>query len=203
MDVGRAPRRSAATRTAILDAARRRFAADGYQRATIRAIAADAGIDPSMVMRYYGSKNRLFAAAVDVDLRLPDLEAVVPERLGEVLIRHFLTWWEHPPGNETLLTLLRCAVTDPDSVAGLQQIFAEQVTPAVLRLGDPADAACRAGLVATQILGLALCRYVLRLPPVAALTPTQLITEIAPTIQRYLASTPSGCLPPTDEAVTA
>ena len=84
MSVSDPPRRSDATRAEILRAAQVRFAVDGYQKATIRAIAADAGIDPSMVMRYYGNKATLFAAAVDVDLQLPDLTAIPKRRLGDV-----------------------------------------------------------------------------------------------------------------------
>src|SRR3954467_12470767 len=87
-------RRSDQTRAAILAAARRRFAADGFERTTIRAIAADAGIDPSMVMRYYGSKDGLFAAAADIDLQLPELATVPRENLGETLARHWVELWE-------------------------------------------------------------------------------------------------------------
>jgi AcrR family transcriptional regulator len=83
-----------ADEAAILAAARRRFAADGFERTTIRAIAADAGIDPSMVMRYYGSKDGLFSAAADLDLQLPDLAAVPREQLGETLRRHWVARWE-------------------------------------------------------------------------------------------------------------
>src|SRR5262249_9687 len=85
--------RSGETRAAIVAGGRRGWGGDGYEGATIRAIASDAGIDPSMVMRYYGSKDGLFAAAIDVDLRLPAAD-VPPERLGEVLVRHFFTMWE-------------------------------------------------------------------------------------------------------------
>ncbi|WP_410674018.1 TetR family transcriptional regulator [Amycolatopsis sp. cmx-4-68] len=180
------PRRSDATRAAILEAARRRFAADGFRRATIRSIAADAYIDPSMVMRYYGSKDGLFAAAVDVELDLPDLAAADPGTVGELLTRQFLALWEHPPTDEILLTLLRSSVADDAVVEKVQQVFAGQVAPAVLRFGDPADASRRAGLVVSQLLGLALTRYVLRLPPVLALTPAEVVAEVAPTIQRYL-----------------
>jgi AcrR family transcriptional regulator len=180
------PRRSDATRAAILEAARRRFAAEGVRKATIRSIAADAAIDPSMVMRYYGSKEGLFAAAIDIDLGLPDLGAADPDTLGEVLIQQFLRLWEQPPGNDILLTLLRSAVTDDATADRFRHVFAEQVTPAVLRVGDPADADRRAGLIVSQLLGLALCRYVLRLPPVVAMTQPQLIADISPTIQRYL-----------------
>ena len=184
------PRRSDATRAAILDAARRRFAVDGFQKATIRAIAADADIDPSMVMRYYGNKDGLFAAAVDVDLGLATVDDIEPGRLGETLMRHALTIWEKPPASEILLTLLRSSITDDRAIAKLQQIFAGQVMPAVLRFGDPGDAPRRAGLLATQVLGVALTRYVLKLPPVVALTPDELVANIGPTIQRYLTSQP-------------
>ncbi|WP_109525185.1 MULTISPECIES: TetR/AcrR family transcriptional regulator [Nocardia] len=182
-------RRSDATRAAILDAARARFAAEGYRKATVRAIAADAAIDPSMVMRYFGNKEGLFAAAVEISLDLPDLSGVDPDGMGELLIRRFLGVWEESPGNEVMLTLLRTAITD-DSVADRARgVFAEQVTPAVLRVGDPADAPRRSGLIATQLLGLALCRYILRLPPVLTLTPEDIVTDLAPTLQRYLTST--------------
>ncbi|WP_405179399.1 TetR family transcriptional regulator [Nocardia sp. NBC_01377] len=182
-------RRSDATRAAILDAARARFAAEGYRKATVRAIAADAAIDPSMVMRYFGNKEGLFAAAVEISLDLPDLSGVDPDGMGELLIRRFLGVWEESPGNEVMLTLLRTAITD-DSVADrARAVFAEQVTPAVLRVGDPTDAPRRSGLIATQLLGLALCRYILRLPPVLALTPEEIVTDLAPTLQRYLTGT--------------
>src|SRR5205809_7681332 len=121
------PRRSDATRAAILGAARERFAADGYERATIRAIAADAGIDPAMVMRYYGSKDKLFTAAAEFDLRLPDLTTVARTRLGETLVGHFLDRWE---GDETMLALLRAAVTNESAAEKMRAIFATQLGPA-------------------------------------------------------------------------
>ncbi|MCM6777858.1 TetR family transcriptional regulator [Nocardia sp. CDC159] len=184
------PRRSDVTRATILAAARRRFAEEGFRKATIRAIAADAGIDPSMVMRYYGSKEGLFEAALDVDLALPDLGAVPPQALGEALVRRFLEVWEVSPGSETMLTLLRSALTEDVLGGRAQQIFAGQVMPVVMRVGDPSDAPRRAGLLATQMLGLALCRYVLRLPPVVAMRHEEIVADIGPTLQRYLLGQP-------------
>jgi AcrR family transcriptional regulator len=181
-------RRSDATRAAILRAARVRFADDGYQRATIRAIAADAAIDPSMVMRYYGSKERLFAAAVDIDLRMPDVSALPPDRLGPELVRHWVHRWEQDPSGDVLLTLLRSAATDETVAERVRAIFQEQIMPIVRRLagGDEAEAAQRAGLLATQMLGLALCRHILRIPPVAAMTTETVVERVGATIQRYL-----------------
>ncbi|MGK5558613.1 TetR/AcrR family transcriptional regulator, partial [Actinomadura kijaniata] len=127
-------RRSDATRRAILTAARERFAEDGYDRATIRAIAADAGIDPSMVMRYFGSKERLFALAADFDLRLPDLTATPRDRIGHRIAGHVIDRWD---GDETLMALLRAAVTHPAAAERMRQIFATQLEPAIATLAPP------------------------------------------------------------------
>jgi AcrR family transcriptional regulator len=178
------PRRSDATRAAILAAARERFAADGYERATIRAIAADAGIDPAMVMRYYGNKEKLFAAAAEFDLRLPDIAAIPRAEVGTRLVAHFINRWE---GDETLMAMLRAGVTNAAAAERIQTIFAGQVVAAISALfPEPATAAARAGLLATQMLGLALSRYVLKLPPVVAMAPAELIAWLGPTVQRYL-----------------
>ncbi|HEY3501582.1 MAG TPA: TetR family transcriptional regulator [Actinocatenispora sp.] len=185
----KAPRRSDATRAAILAAARERFAVDGYERATIRAIARDAGIDPSMVMRYYGNKEKLFAAASELELRLPDLDELPADQLATRLVEHFLDVWET---DGTLSAMLRVGVTNAAGAERLQETFAAQVGPYVARLcPDPAEAPTRAALLASQVLGLALCRYVLRLAPAAALTRDEIVAWLAPTVERYLtAETP-------------
>jgi len=180
-------RRSDVTRAAILAAARERFAADGYEGATIRAIAAGAGIDPALVMRYYGSKEKLFAAAAHFDLRLPDLSAHPRERIGAALVEHFLARWEE---DDTLMVLLRAGMTNKAAAARLRSIFGGQVAPLVAALSaDPATAAARAGMVASQVLGFALCRFVLRLPPIVAMTRAEAIGWLGPTVQRYLTGT--------------
>ncbi|MFE6825920.1 TetR family transcriptional regulator [Streptomyces sp. NPDC057690] len=178
------PRRSDATRTAILDAARERFAADGYERATIRAIARDASIDPSMVMRYYGSKEGLFAAAVAVDLKLPDLTVLPREEIGRALVTHFLDMWEE---NEVLTALLRVGVTNEAGAERMQGIFRDQLLPVARTVcPDPEQVPARAALCSTQLLGLALTRYVLRFPPVVTLPREEAVAWLAPTVQRYL-----------------
>jgi AcrR family transcriptional regulator len=189
--------RSVPARRAILAAARARFAAEGYERATVRAIAADAGIDASMVMRYFGSKEDLFAAAADIDLRLPSLKDVRRDRLGEVLARHFVSVWEGGPNDEALIFLLRTAPTHQAASERMREIFAQQVRPGLgSLLGGGADGARRAGLVVSQLLGLALCRYVLRLEPIASQDPEQLISDVGETIQRYLTRPLSPARPP-------
>lgn len=177
-------RRSDATRAAILSAARERFARDGYDRATIRAIAADAGIDPAMVMRYYGSKDKLFALAAEFDLQLPDFTEVPDSDIGAALVGYAIHRWE---SDETLPALLRAAVTNEAAAEKMRTIFSGQIVPMIMGRGvDPSEVATRAGLVGTQMLGVALCRYVLRVPPVVAMTSAELIAWIGPTVQRYL-----------------
>lgn len=179
-------RSSADTKEVILAAARERFASSGYDRSTIRAIAADARIDPSMVMRYFGSKEGLFAAAARFDLELPDIAGIEPGQLGRRLVAHFVERWER---DEALVVLLRSAATNADAAARMSEIFTAQLKPVIASGGDPAGdtaAGRKAGLVATQMLGLALCRYVLRLPPVVALSQAELEDWLGPTIQRYL-----------------
>jgi AcrR family transcriptional regulator len=174
-------RSSEQTKAVILAAARERFGAAGFQGATVRAIAASAGIDPSMVMRYFGSKDKLFAAAAEFDLRFPDLSAVDRSQVGKALVSHFLDRWENDEG---LKVLLRSATTNDEAIGRMQQIFVGQLQPVVATLVSDA-AVVRAGLIATQILGLALCRYVLRLAPVVDMSRDDIVNRVGPAIQRY------------------
>ncbi|MFB7934024.1 TetR family transcriptional regulator [Streptomyces sp. NPDC056039] len=179
-------KRSDRTKAAILRAARERFAEQGYERTTIRAVASDAGIDPSMVMRYFGNKARLFDATLTIDLRLPDLTDVPANELAQTLVRHFLERWEDDPADDALLVLLRSAVTNEQAAARMHEIFAAQVAPALAAALGPERAARRAGLVSAQLLGLGLTRYLLRLPAVTALTRQEIESGLAPAIQSVL-----------------
>lgn len=179
--------KSERTRAAILAAARELFAAHGYERTTVRDIAARASIDAAMVMRYFGSKDALFARAADFNLRLPGLENVPPSEIGATLIRHAIELWEGGNGRSGLVILLRSAASNEDAAAKVRDVFASQVMPALAHAGGTAEARRRAGLVASQILGLALCRYILKIPPVAEMSPDEIVRYVGPTIQRYAA----------------
>ena len=181
-----AARKSERTRGAILKAAQELFAELGYARTTVRDIAARAAIDPAMVMRYFGSKDALFARATAIDLKLPDLTQTAPAQFGDTLIRHFLDVWEGPSSTGILTILLRTSASDEDVAAKTRNVFAGQVLPMLARVADPAEVATRAGLIATQLLGLALCRYVLKVPPVVAMTPERIIACFGPLLQRHI-----------------
>jgi AcrR family transcriptional regulator len=184
--------RSAGTRAAILEAARAQFVAHGYEGATIRKVATDAGIDPAMVMRYFGSKAGLFAAASAVELRLAPLEGVGRRRLGQVVVRHFLTQWETAPLDDPMMFVLRSAATNEGAARRMQDIFIEQVAEPIAAVLDDPDHLRRAALVSSQLLGVVLCRYILGLEPLASWPAEQVIADVAPAVQRYL----TGPLPP-------
>jgi AcrR family transcriptional regulator len=168
-----------------LAAARTLFAEKGYEGATVRDIAGAANIDPSMVIRYFGGKEALFAQAAELNLRLPDLKNVPEDRWGEALVRHFLAIWEGESGINGLPVALRSAASNELAAERLRGIFTDQVAPALAKVaaGGPSTTA---GLVSSQLLGLAFCRYVLKLPPVVALSSEQIVVEVGRVIQGLL-----------------
>jgi AcrR family transcriptional regulator len=180
--------RSAGTRRAILDAARSAFAAHGYDQTTIRSVAGVAGVDASMVMRYFGSKAGLFTAAATTDLTVPDLRAVPAAQRGEVLVRYLVERWEDSTRDDELILLLRTAVTDEAVARQMQDTLGQLVTAPVAAV-CASNAAERAAFIGTQLLGLALCRYILRQEPLASLPAADVVAAVAPSVQRYLDET--------------
>ena len=186
------------TREAILAAARAAFAERGFDGASIRAIAADAGVDPALVHHYFGTKDQLFLAVMNspIDPRelLPRVFAGDRDRLGERLARTFLGVWDSPAGAAGV-AMLRSGMTNDWTARILREFLVTQILRRVLtHLGlDPAEAPLRTSLVATQLAGLAMIRYVLKLEPLASAPPDTVVAAVAPTIQRYL----TGDLPGT------
>lgn len=178
--------RSQGTRDRILASARALFGQVGFDRATIRAVALRANIHPSLVMRYYGSKEGLFLASMQFDLRLPDLSKIPPKKRGKVLARHFLTRWEGPETHGELPALLRLAVTHPAGRQKLFDVFSQQVAPAILNILPP-DRACTAAVhIAAGAIGLAFTRYVIELPGMVALTQEELVAVLSDAFERHL-----------------
>lgn len=172
-----------ATRSAILAAARSQFGNQGFERTTIRSIAAAAGVDPALVMHYFGSKAELFAAASRFDVTFPDLSGVAPDRIADVLLPLFIRVWG-PQG--PFLPLLRAAATNRAAADALLGVFVGQVAPALAAV-VPDRAADRAALVGSQLLGLAVARYILGIPPLVAMNDADLIEWLRPVLAHYLA----------------
>jgi AcrR family transcriptional regulator len=176
------PRNASQTRADILSAARRRFGAEGYERTTLRAVAADVGVDAALVIRYFGSKQDLFAAAADFSIDLPDMSGVDPDEVAGILLPRFFAAWEE---DETFLALLRAAMTSPVAADTLRRVFAQQVAPKLMT-ATPDNPAQRIGLMGAFVIGLATTRYVLKNPPIATLSRDELTRWAAPVIRQLL-----------------
>jgi AcrR family transcriptional regulator len=185
------------TREAVLDAARRLFAARGYDGATVRDLARAAGVDPALVHHYFGTKQQLFLAVVGTPVDPADFVprvtggglAQVPERL----VRTFLSVWDDPVSGPAAVAVLRSSLHDEGTARLLKEFLSTQVlrralaqlAPAQLGLA-PAEAPLRSALIVSQMLGLAVARYVLVLEPLATAPAGTLVAAVAPTIRRYL-----------------
>jgi hypothetical protein len=176
------PRNAAQTRADILSAARRRFATEGYERTTLRAIAADVGVDAALVIRYFGSKQDLFATATDFTIKLPDLSGVDPDDIAGMLLPRYFAVWEE---DHTFLALLRAAMTSRVAADTLCQALATHVAP-ILTTATPDHSLERIGLTDAFIIGLATTRSVLANPPVANLSRDELSRWAGPVIRQLL-----------------
>jgi AcrR family transcriptional regulator len=187
------------TREAILAAARARFGEVGYDRATIRGIAAAAGVDPALVHHFFGPKERLFAAAMRLPLVPGDLVGSVLTAamdvggpgVGEQMLRMVLDAWDVAEMRDAFLGLLRTAATSDEGATMLREFAADavlsRIAQAARKASDDPDGDFRAALLASQVLGLALTRYVLRLPALVQAGNAELAAAIGPTMDRYLA----------------
>ena len=191
--VDASPRRrrdAAATREAILEAATRRFATQGYERAGVREIAADAGVTAALVNRYFGSKEKLFAAAVHIPIDPMDVigplrEAPI-EELGYTIPSMLLALWDSELGAGLIATVRSIlAGTDVSLFRSfIQDVIAVQVGA---RVDDPpGSGAIRIQFVASQLVGVVLARYILELEPFASLPAEEIARTVAPNLQRYL-----------------
>lgn len=178
-----------------MQAARAQFAAHGYDGATIRAIATAAGVDPALVHHFYGSKERLFAAAMQLPFIPSEVIGAViagheqTDGLGAHMVRSALGVWESAEVRGAFQAMLRSALTSEQAAATLREFIAAAILRPVASVAggtDPERTPFRASLVASQMLGLALGRYVLRFGPVAEASPEELAAAIGPTIDRYL-----------------
>ncbi len=202
-EVGREPVRSgrragdSGTREAILAAARAQVAERGYDGATIRGIAHLAAVDPALVHHFYGSKERLFAAAMQlpfipsevITAALAEIADRPGESVGEHMVRSALALWETAEMRGAFTGLLRSALTSEQAAAMLREFLAEAILRPVASVAagaDPERTPFRASLVASQMLGLAITRYVLQLGPVAAARADELAAAVGPALDRYL-----------------
>ena len=182
---------STTTRDDIVTAARALFAEQGYERASLRAIARQAGVDPALIVHFFGTKEGLLQAALTPPVDPASvigaaLAGVPPERLGEHLVRGVVNAWDDPALNPALTGMFRTAVTHDLAMSYLRQTLQRTVVAAVSALVSDDSAQRRAQLVATQMVGLAATRYLFRFPEVVAMTADELARAVGPSVQHYL-----------------
>ncbi|HEV2724542.1 MAG TPA: TetR family transcriptional regulator [Thermoleophilaceae bacterium] len=186
---GRRPGASG-TREAITDAARHQFAELGYDRATIRGVATEAGVDPALVVHFFGSKQRLFLSVMTLPFEpeeaMPRILAGRRSEVGLRLAQFAVGILEEPKAQRVVTGIIRAATSEPEAARMVRDLFAERVVGAIAEGLAVADARLRANLVSSQVIGLVMARYVVRVEPLASLPPEALIKAIAPTFQRYL-----------------
>jgi AcrR family transcriptional regulator len=174
-------------RQAILDAARKQFSEQGYEGATMRAVARDAGVDPALVSYYFGSKSGLFVESLRLPINPADAIAAVvadgTEDLGVRLVTRFLQVWDNPVSGDPIVRVLRSGASRPEL---LREFIERQIVPRFAQAIGGQDAALRATAIVSQMLGLAFARYVLRVEPLASAPPDEVVALIAPNIQRYV-----------------
>jgi AcrR family transcriptional regulator len=188
------------TRAAILTAARADFAEQGYDATSVRGIARRAEVDPALVHHYFGGKAKLFAAVLDIPADPAALIGAVVQgprdRVGESLVRTFLSVWDSEEGRQRFQALLRSAVTHDEATLMLREFLTREVFGRVVReLASSAgsgrvptrEVELRAGLAASQMIGLAVMRYIVELPAVVAASHDELAVMLGPTLQGYLA----------------
>ncbi|MFF8914879.1 TetR family transcriptional regulator [Streptomyces sp. NPDC015032] len=192
---GRPSRKAQATgpdaRARILEAARTEFAERGYDKTSIRGIARAADVDPALVHHYFGTKDEVFAAAVELSfepsLVIPAVLGGGTDGLGERLAGYFITVWENPASRAPLLAIMRSALTHEAAAEVLRGVFLRRLLERVAETLDVPDATFRAELAASHMLGIAMLRYVVRAEPLASAPPEKIVEMVAPTLQRYLA----------------
>ncbi|GLZ15235.1 TetR family transcriptional regulator [Actinomadura sp. NBRC 104425] len=176
------------TRDQILDAARALFAEKGYDATSLRSIARAAGVDPALVHHYFGNKEGVFTAAmrfpVDPGEFLPRIMATPRERLGEAMVRTFLTVWEDDARRAPILAMLRSAMTNERAAVAVREFLASALFGRVAEAGQIPR--LRLNAAAGQLIGVMFLRYVLRVEPIASAGREELVALLAPVIQRYL-----------------
>jgi len=179
------------TKQSILESARTVFAEAGYDKASVRAIAAAAQVDPALIHHYFGTKEKLFLAAMNSPINpaelIPRAMAGPREQAGERLVALVLSVWDSPAG-AAAVALMRSAMSNEWTARLMREFVVTQVLRrAVAELQiDEKEAPVRTALVATQIGGLAMIRYVLKVEPIASSPPERLVAAIGPAVQRYL-----------------
>ena len=177
-----------ATRERILAAARHDFSKSGFNGTTIRGIAAEAKVDPALVLHYFESKDAIFREAVrfpvDPAEFIPGLVSTGVDGLGDRLVRFFVDTWDSPAGS-AMLGVIRSVVANEDAAVLMREFVTREVLGRLAKAIDVDEPQLRASLAGAQLIGMAMLRYVVKVEPIASADADQIVAWLGPTIQRY------------------
>ncbi|MEU5401175.1 TetR family transcriptional regulator [Streptomyces sp. NPDC005963] len=177
-------------RERILGAARTEFAERGYDKTTMRGIARAAGVDAALVHHYYGSKDDVFVAAIEVSfepaMAVTEILGQGTDGIGERLARYFIGVWENPVSRGPLLVVIRSALTHETAAKVLRGFVLRRLLERIAAELEVPDPKFRAELAASHMIGIAILRYVIQVEPLASADPEEIVSQVAPTLQRYL-----------------
>ncbi|MGH3808194.1 MAG: TetR family transcriptional regulator [Pseudonocardiaceae bacterium] len=177
------------TRAALLDAAKVEFTERGFNAATVRTIAQRAGVDAAMVNHWFGGKDGLFVAAMQIPVNPEEIVQKIldgdPEQAAQRLLRTFLSVWD-TNGGGALTALVRSVASHEHAARMMREFVGRMIFGRVVATVAPDQLELRAALCGTQVVGLAMVRYVLRLEPLSSADHNTVVAAIAPTLQRYL-----------------
>jgi AcrR family transcriptional regulator len=186
---GRRPGASG-TREAIREAAARLFAERGYDRTSIRAIAAAARVDQKLIAHFFGSKQRLFVEVFtppfDPAVAIPELFAGDRADIGGRFARFLLGVLEDPEGRQRMTGLIRAAASEPEAARMVRDLIGREILARITEALDVEDADVRASLLGSQVVGLTMARYIVAVEPLASMPAEAVIAAIGPNFQRYL-----------------
>lgn len=176
------------TRSQILDAARTVFSVSGYDKATMRAIATKAQVDPALIYHYFGNKEQLFAATIDLPVDLSSIGGVFDsDNVGRSIAELFFSIWEVETARTSLLGIIRSAAAgEEQAVRAFRQFLTKQLQDNLASVIDSSDADLRALAVASHLVGLAMTRYVMKLEPIASASLEEIVDLVAPRLDSYL-----------------
>ncbi|MGH2697910.1 MAG: TetR family transcriptional regulator [Actinomycetota bacterium] len=190
---GRTGRRpgTSGTRSEILAAAKRAFAGNGYERATIRGVAREAGVDPALVHHYFGNKRQLFVEAMELPANpAAFIEELLttgePHDLGERMVGFMLRVWDDEELRQPLVAMVRAAMSDDQAAAMIREFITTEIIGRIVRAARSDHQELRATLLGSQVIGLLIMRYIIKLEPLASADRDTVAGAVGPTFQRYL-----------------
>jgi len=179
------------TRSLIVETARAEFAERGYDAATLRGIARRASVDPALLHHYFKGKAGLFAEVIAMPIDTRRVVASIvdgpPDQVGERIVRTFLSIWDAPESRDRFTTIVRSALSNEQAAAALREFITRELLVKIAAQSGAKDARLRATMAASQMVGIALVRYIVKVKPLATASVDEIVALVGPSLQAYLA----------------